>query len=171
MNINIEAAPHTTAAGAHTVETPASHPNPLAENTSRGRIIAFFVGTIVVVAALVIATLFFTGTIGNNNTDNTQIAGPLTDGDDETNGDSDGTTNGNPNEPGQETPEGREVLPTDMNGQQAIDALGDDIDRVAELNGKTTQELKELLLRDNTVHISKFGYILYKDTMRPRNTQ
>lgn len=54
-----------------------------------------------------------------------------------------------------------QVLPKAMGGQEAIDALGDDIEVVAERNGKTVEELKELLLRDHSAKVSKNGFLLY----------
>ena len=55
------------------------------------------------------------------------------------------------------------LLPEAMNGQEAIDALGDRIETVAKRNGKTVEELEELLLRDETAHISPNGYLVYLD--------
>lgn len=62
----------------------------------------------------------------------------------------------------------RGVLPEPMNGQEAIDALGDDIEAVARRNGKTVEELKEMLLRDSSVHISTSGFILFLDNNAKR---
>lgn len=56
------------------------------------------------------------------------------------------------------------VLPHPMGGQEAIDALGDKIDFVAKRNGKTVDELKDLLLRDKTAQVSVDGFIAYVDT-------
>lgn len=55
------------------------------------------------------------------------------------------------------------LLPEAMNGQEAIDALGDRIETAAKRNGKTVEELEELLLRDTTAHISPNGYLVYLD--------
>lgn len=55
------------------------------------------------------------------------------------------------------------LLPETMNGQAAIDALGDNIAVVAERSGKTVEQLTELLLRDKTAHVSTNGYLLYLD--------
>lgn len=55
------------------------------------------------------------------------------------------------------------LLPEAMNGQEAIDALGDRIETAAKRNGKTVEELEELLLRDETAHISPNGYLVYLD--------
>lgn len=60
------------------------------------------------------------------------------------------------------------LLPEAMNGQEAIDALGDKIEVVAKRNGKSVEELEELLLRDKTAHISPNGFIVYLDTSGPR---
>lgn len=56
-----------------------------------------------------------------------------------------------------------DILPEDLAGQEAIDALGDDIVLVAERSGKTVEELKELLLRDETVRVSTDGFLYYVD--------
>lgn len=56
-----------------------------------------------------------------------------------------------------------DILPEDLAGQEAIDALGDDIVLVAERSGKTVEELKELLLRDQTVRVSTDGFLYYVD--------
>ena len=66
-----------------------------------------------------------------------------------------------PTQPG--TVAGTGYLPSTMNGQEAIDALGDKIDAVAKQNGMSSDELEELLLRDNSAHITKRGFIVYFD--------
>jgi len=58
---------------------------------------------------------------------------------------------------------GGQLLPERMNGQDAIDALGDRISTVAERNGKTVDELKDLLLRDSTAYVTPSGMIVYLD--------
>lgn len=55
------------------------------------------------------------------------------------------------------------VLTESLAGQEAIDALGDNIDVVARRNNKTVDELKDLLLRDQTAHVSTTGFIFYRD--------
>lgn len=59
------------------------------------------------------------------------------------------------------------VLDEPKSGQEAIDALGDKIDVVAERNGMTVDELTHLLQTDSTVHISVTGSIYYRDTHTP----
>lgn len=54
-------------------------------------------------------------------------------------------------------------LEKEMGGQEAIDALGDKIETVAKRNGKTVEELTDLLLRDQTAVISPRGFLLFKD--------
>lgn len=56
------------------------------------------------------------------------------------------------------------VLPERMGGQEAIDALGDKIEIVAKRNGKTVEELEELLLRDKSAQVSTDGFIVYLDS-------
>lgn len=60
-------------------------------------------------------------------------------------------------------------LPEPLNGQAAIDALGDDIAIVAKRSGKTVEELTDLLLRDSTAHISTTGYLVYLDDLSGGN--
>ncbi len=55
------------------------------------------------------------------------------------------------------------VLPEALGGQAAIDALGDKITLVASRNGKSVDEVKELLLRDETAKVSTSGFIKYVD--------
>lgn len=59
------------------------------------------------------------------------------------------------------------VLPEPMGGQAAIDALGDNLDVVAQRSGKTTAELEALLLRDSTLRVSTSGFLYYVDTATP----
>jgi len=75
--------------------------------------------------------------------------------------DSDDSTEGGTVEP---TPAFGSVLPEAMGGQEAIDALGDDLEAVADRNGKTVEELTALLLRDATAKISPRGFIVYSDS-------
>jgi len=75
-----------------------------------------------------------------------------------------GTSSGTPTEKGKTTPPGgKEVLDEELGGQEAIDALGDDIDYVAKLAGKSVDELKDLLLRDKSAHVTTQGRIVYRD--------
>lgn len=53
-----------------------------------------------------------------------------------------------------------------LSGQELIDALGDDIDALAKVNGMTTDEFKELLLRDETVRVLSTGTIYNVDPPR-----
>ena len=75
--------------------------------------------------------------------------------------DPDDSTEGGTVEP---TPAFGSVLPEAMGGQEAIDALGDDLEAVADRNGKTVDELTALLLRDATAKISPRGFIVYSDS-------
>lgn len=59
------------------------------------------------------------------------------------------------------------VLPEPMGGQAAIDALGDNLEVVAQRSGKTTDELEALLLRDSTLRVSTSGFLYYVDTATP----
>ncbi|NED95595.1 hypothetical protein G1H11_09750 [Phytoactinopolyspora alkaliphila] len=63
-----------------------------------------------------------------------------------------------------------DVLPESMGGQEAIDSLGDKLERVAKMNNRTPEELRELLLRDKTVKVSPNGFLLYEDTATPHQS-
>lgn len=64
------------------------------------------------------------------------------------------------------SPLSQNVLAEPMSGQEAIDALGEKIEAVAKRNGKTVDELKDLLLRDKTAQVSTSGFIVYIDTFK-----
>ena len=82
----------------------------------------------------------------------------------DTAGSSSGSSSGTPTEKSTTTsPGGKEVLDKELGGQEAIDALGDDIDYVAKLAGKSVDELKDLLLRDKSAHVTTKGRIVYRD--------
>lgn len=77
---------------------------------------------------------------------------------------SSGGSSGRPTEKSKTTsPGGKKVLDEELGGQEAIDALGDDIDYVAKLAGKSVDELKDLLLRDKSAHVTTKGRIVYRD--------
>lgn len=53
-----------------------------------------------------------------------------------------------------------QVLPKAMSGQEAIDALGDDIEIVAERNGMSVDQLEETLLKNPSAKVSKNGFLM-----------
>lgn len=55
------------------------------------------------------------------------------------------------------------VLAEAMNGQAAIDALGENITRVADRAGMSVDELTELLLRSPSAYVTPQGGIVYRD--------
>lgn len=58
------------------------------------------------------------------------------------------------------TPSGTNViLEKPLGGQDAIDALGDDIQIVADRNNMTVDEVKDLLLKDPNMMVSPTGHI------------
>lgn len=59
---------------------------------------------------------------------------------------------------------GKIVLPEAMSGQAAIDALGTNIERVAQQNSLTVEAFEELLLRDASAHVSRTGRLVYLDS-------
>ncbi|MCV2352855.1 PPC domain-containing protein [Paucibacter sp. B2R-40] len=61
-------------------------------------------------------------------------------------------------------PFGRIKLAALSNGQQAIDALGENLPAVAAWYGKSAEELTTLLRSDSTVHIDTRGRLLFIDT-------
>lgn len=142
-----------------------------AEGSRRGMII-----TVVIVAVAVLAVIAFavsqlwandddadpTGSDGTTMPTKTATADPDDEGDDVSTDDTNGT-DATSTEPGEVTGTNK-VLPARMNGQEAIDALGDKIDVVAKRNNKTVDELKDLLLRDKSAHVSPGGFIVYIDT-------
>jgi PKD repeat protein len=54
-------------------------------------------------------------------------------------------------------------LPVSYQGQQAIDYIGADLDKVAANYGFTSEKLKEMLLHDKTMHIDSGNRILFVD--------
>ncbi|TDC47005.1 hypothetical protein E1212_25500 [Jiangella ureilytica] len=76
-----------------------------------------------------------------------------------------------PSATGTLAPGGRsELLPGPMGGQEAIDALGERLDRVAELNGMTPAGLRDALLTDASLLVAPSGRLLYDDEMTPPPT-
>lgn len=67
----------------------------------------------------------------------------------------------------------KDVLPRDdyvpepLNGQEAIDALGDDIEEVADRNGKTVEEFEEFLLKNPSAFVQPDGFVVFKETATP----
>lgn len=68
------------------------------------------------------------------------------------------------------TPSGEDVLRRAMSGQDAIDALGERLEWVAQLNGMSVDDLRDLLLRDATVTVAPSGRLMYDDQMTPPPT-
>jgi hypothetical protein len=57
----------------------------------------------------------------------------------------------------------RLTLDTAARGQQAVDALGDQLDTAAAENGLTTRGLRDLLLGDRTARVDTTGRVFFKD--------
>ena len=141
-----------------------------AEGSRRGMIITVVIVAIAVIAAIAFAVVQVwasdddadpTGSDDTTVPTETAAADPDDEGDDVSTDDTSGT-DATSTEPGEVT--GTKVLPERMSGQEAIDALGDDITVVAKRNNKTVDELKDLLLRDKSAHVSTRGFIVYIDT-------
>lgn len=132
----------------------------ITERPSRWRTIVIVIVTFVVLAGVVVGITYLTGGgMTPPAAEPTSTAGPDTETTAPTDGDAD--------EEGdmKQTPSPiNAVLPEPMSGQEAIDELGDKIEIVAKRNGKTVEQLEELLLRDKTAQVSTSGYIVYVDT-------
>ncbi|MBK0418855.1 hypothetical protein JD276_07395 [Leucobacter sp. CSA1] len=131
----------------------------------KGLLVTLVVLAIVIAAAIVFGVMQMTTngdstSPASNGTDTSETEAPGTPGDDDTDGAGNGGDEGTGDEGGVKS-DTRQVLPKTMGGQDAIEALGDDIDVVAERNGMTVDELKELLLRDKSAKVSKNGFLLY----------
>ena len=121
-------------------------------------LISFVVG---IVAVLLFGLGYLFWPSASNNEANPQTTGTSNSAD--TNVSS--YANSDVNEPSLPAPTAcGDVLPRAMSGQEAIDALGDNIDRVADQNHLTVNELKEKLLQDATLHVSKSGRLVFLDT-------
>lgn len=128
---------------------------------NRGRIIALVIATVVVLAGVVIGVTYLTG--GGTTPSATESPSPtVSPTDTSTPGDSDGGEDGDDVKP-VPTPSSQ-VLTEPLGGQEAIDALGDKIEAVAKRNGKTVEQVEELLLRDKSAKVSTNGYIVYIDS-------
>ena len=118
------------------------------EPTRRGRLIVLAALAVAIVAGLVVGASQLAG-IGGPASDNTAIpTDAATPQEDDVNG---------PNS------EFSKLLPESKSGQEAIDALGDNLAVAAKRNNMTAEDLAALLLSDSTVHISTTGYIVYLD--------
>lgn len=132
----------------------------ITERPSRARTIIIVVATFVILAGVVVGVTYLTG--GGTTppaAEPTSTAGPDTD---TTAPDDEGANE--EEDDVQISPSPGAVLPESMGGQEAIDALGDKISIVAQRNGKTVEQLEELLLRDKTAQVSTSGFIVYIDT-------
>lgn len=95
----------------------------------------------------------------SSETDSDQRTGDSSDGEPGDDGSGDGTPDAAAGE--------ATLLPEAMGGQAAIDALGDNLQVVAQRNDMTADELRALLLRDDDLRVSPAGTLLYSDTMTP----
>lgn len=130
-----------------------------AEGPNRGRIIALVIATVVVLAGVIIGVTYLTGGGATPSATESPTARPT---DTTTPGDSDGGEDGDDVKP-VPTPSSQ-VLTETLGGQEAIDALGDKIEIVANRNNKTVEQVEELLLRDKSAKVSTNGYIVYIDS-------
>ncbi|WP_026877591.1 hypothetical protein [Jiangella gansuensis] len=116
------------------------------------------VGAVAVAAVVVVLAIWLTG---GDDDEPDAVAVPATDGP-ATEG-----SQGSGSDPALRSGEPVEVLPSPMGGQEAIDALGERIEQVAEINNTTVDELRDLLLRDATLRVGPSGRLMYEDTMTP----
>lgn len=134
----------------------------ITERPSRARTIIIVVATFVILAGVVVGITYLTG--GGTTppaAEPTSTAGPDT----ETTAPDDEGANEEEDDV-QISPSPGAVLPEPMGGQEAIDALGDKISVVAQRNGKTVEQIEDLLLRDKTAEVSTDGFIRYIDTFK-----
>ncbi len=61
------------------------------------------------------------------------------------------------------------VLPRTVGGRQALRAVGEDLPEIAALNGRTPEELSELLLGDETLVLTTTGRLAYRDMLAERS--
>ncbi len=66
---------------------------------------------------------------------------------------------------GTRTPLPGRVLPRELRGQGAVDALGSQLSAVARFNGLTARRLRTILTTDKTAWISAEGQMFYRDEM------
>lgn len=118
------------------------------------------IATVVVLAGIIIGVTYLTS--GGTTPSGTESPRPSASPSDTTTPDPDGGEDGDDVEV-VPTPSS-EVLTEPLGGQEAIDALGDKIEIVAQRNGKTVEQLEELLLRDKAAKVSTDGYIVYIDS-------
>ncbi|MGV3562698.1 MAG: hypothetical protein ACO1ON_05390 [Nocardioides sp.] len=60
------------------------------------------------------------------------------------------------------------VLPRTLGGRQALRVVGEDLAEIAALNGRTPAELRDLLLRDETLVLTPTGRMAYRDEIGSR---
>lgn len=131
-----------------------------AGRSSRGRIIALVAVTAVILAGVVLAVTYLTnGGVTPSGSESPTVP-PTATAETTAPADPDGDEDEGDMEP---LPTASSFLPEPMGGQDAIDALGDKIEIVAKRNGKTVEELEELLLRDKSARISTEGFVVYID--------
>ncbi|RIQ22272.1 hypothetical protein [Jiangella rhizosphaerae] len=133
------------------------------ETTSqdRRRSVLAVAAAVVVVALAVVLAVWLTSESGGDDAGDGSVAVPS---------DAPATSTPSPAE-GTVAPGGQgDLLPRPMSGQKAIDELGEHLDHVAELNGMTPEQLRDLLLRDASVQVAPSGRLLYDDHMTPPPT-
>ena len=62
-----------------------------------------------------------------------------------------------------------QLLPRTLGGRSALRAAGEDLDDIAALNGRSTAELRELLLGDETLVLTTTGRLAYRDLLAERS--
>ncbi len=130
--------------------------------TLRKRKILISVTTAVLVLGVAVAV--GVGLSGGGSDDDSTVAEPSTSENDEAGDGSQDLSDGQRSDTrGGEA----EFLPEAMSGQEAVDALGDELETVAQQHGMTADELREDLLRDATLTVTPSGELLYEDTMTP----
>lgn len=129
------------------------------ERRSWGKILVFTVLAIVTAVAIVFGVMQLTGgdnTLTGSQDETSEPTAPEPTAPEPTATDEEGDDD-------MDTIRTGPVLPEPLNGQEAIDALGDDIEFVANRNGRTVEELEELLLNNNSAYVSTNGFVFFRD--------
>lgn len=63
------------------------------------------------------------------------------------------------------------LLDEELGGQEAIDALGDNTEVVAQRLGISAEALKALLLRDPSARVTPKGFVIYRDAFPTQDDQ
>ena len=144
----------------------------MADSTAKQRrnsVLAVAAAVVVVALAVMAAAWLTSRDGGGDGGDGDRVAVPSDAGADESGAQP--QPQPTPSATGSLAPGGQEdLLPEPLGGQEAIDALGERLGHVAELNGMTTADLRDALLTDASLRVAPSGRLLYDDEMTPPPT-